>query len=103
RVEAILAALPSSVLAKLASISPSQRLALLQAHLYLMHDRADSYIPFSESRQLATNAPPGTLQAYEEFDLFAHVMPDRPLDAPVFARELIKLYHHAWRMCLEFL
>jgi acetyl esterase/lipase len=103
RVAAILSALPPSVGAKLTSISPSQQLELLQAHLYLMHDRADSYIPFTESRQLAAAAPPGTLRAYEEFDLFAHVMPDRPLDAPIFVRELLKLYHHAWRMCLEFL
>jgi hypothetical protein len=101
RVAAILTALPPSIGARLASISPSQHLAALQAHLYLMHDRSDSYIPFTESRQLAANAPPGTLQAYQEFDLFAHVMPDRPLEGPVFARELLKLYHHAWRMCLE--
>ena len=103
RAEAILAVLPPSVGAKLASISPSQRLDLLQAHLYVMHDRADSYIPYTESRHLAAAAPPGTLQAYEEFDLFAHVMPDRPLDAPIFVRELLKLYRQAWRMCLEFL
>jgi acetyl esterase/lipase len=103
RVAAILAALPPAIAAKLASISPSQHLGALQAHLYLMHDHADSYIPFTESRQLATQAPPGTLQAYQEFDLFAHVMPDRPLEGPIFARELLKLYYQAWRMCLEFL
>jgi hypothetical protein len=30
-------------------------------------------------------------------------MPDRPLQPLDFAREVLKLYHHAWLLCLEFL
>ena len=88
---------------RLDGISPSHNLSALRADLYLMHDRSDSYIPFTESRRLAANAPPGTLRSFGEFDLFAHVMPDRPLEGPIFAREVLKLYLHAWGLCQEFL
>jgi acetyl esterase/lipase len=103
RVDAIIADLPPALRERLAGISPSRGLEHLAAHLYLMHDRSDSYIPFTESRKLTAAAPPGTFRAYGEFDLFAHVMPDRPLPGPVFALELLKLYHHAWLFCQEFL
>lgn len=103
RVDAIIEALPASVRARLDGISPSRGLAHLRADLYLMHDRDDRYIPFVASRKLAASAPPGTLRAYSEFDLFAHVMPDRPLEGPVFVREVLKLYRHAWLVCQEFL
>jgi hypothetical protein len=68
-----------------------------------MHDYSDDYIPYVESRKLAARAPAGVLRAHTEFDLFAHVMPDRALEAPIFAREVLKLYYHAWLFCQEFL
>ena len=88
---------------RLAGISPSHGLDRLRADLYLMHDRSDSYIPFVASRKLAAGAPSGTLGAHTEFDLFAHVMPDRPLEGLDFVREVAKLYRHAWLFCQEFL
>lgn len=103
RVDQIVDALPPNVHAYLDGISPSRGMAGLRARIYLMHDRADQYIPFVDSRRLAAQTPPGRLRAYSEFDLFAHVMPDRPLEGPVFAREVVKLYRHAWLVCQEFL
>jgi acetyl esterase/lipase len=103
RVDEILTELPSSIREHLRAISPSLNLDRLRADLYVMHDRADSYIPFTASRRLAAQAPPGILRAHTEFDLFAHVMPDRPLGGPDFAREVVRLYLHAWAFCLEFL
>jgi acetyl esterase/lipase len=103
RVDEIVAALPRSSRDYFNAISPSKGLSRLKAGLYLMHDYSDNYIPFVESRKLAEHTPPGVLRAYREFDLFAHVTPDRPLETPTFAREVLKLYHLAWLFCLEFL
>lgn len=103
RVDELVAALPPASRDRLRDISPAGGLDRLTANLYLMHDRSDSYIPFTSSRRLAAEAPPGVLRAYTEFDLFAHVMPDRPLGGLDFARELLKLYRQAWLLCLEFL
>jgi dienelactone hydrolase len=103
RVDEIIRALPPSSLEYFQAISPSSRIGRLKSRLYLMHDYSDSYIPYVESRKIAANAPGDTLQVYNEFDLFAHVTPDRPLEAPLFVREVLKLYRHAWSFCLEFL
>jgi hypothetical protein len=99
----LIEALPPALQARLDGISPSRGLGRIRAAIYLMHDRSDSYIPFVESRKIAAQAPAGTVQAFTEFDLFAHVMPDRPLPGPHFAAEVFKLYRHAWRFCQAFL
>lgn len=101
-VEAALAQLPEAS-QRLAAISPSAGMSRLRSRLYLMHDRSDAYIPYTESRRLAAAAPPGTLQAHTEFDLFSHVMPGKPLEPLDFAREALKLYAHVYRLCLELL
>ena len=103
RIDEILAVLPPSVPERLRAISPSTNVDRLRTALFVMHDRSDVYIPFTESRHLVATAPPGTLRAYTEFDLFSHVMPDRPLGGLDFLRELAKLYWHAYRFCLELL
>lgn len=103
RVEAILEALPASSRERLASISPSRARERLRTPLYLMHDRSDRFIPFTESRRLVAEAPAGTVRQYTEFELFAHVTPDRQLAPLVFLRELAKLYYHAWLVSQAFL
>ena len=102
RAEAIVGALPRSSQHRLPASSPSTRVRRLKANLYVMHDRADSYIPLTHSLHLASAAPSGTLRRYTEFDLFGHVMPNRQLDTPAFARELLKLFRHAWLVGQEF-
>jgi acetyl esterase/lipase len=103
RVDQIIASLPPSSLDYFQAISPSSRLSRFKSRLYLMHDYSDRYIPYVESRKLAADAPGETLRVYNEFDLFAHVTPDRPLEGPTFVREVVKLYRHAWLFCQEFL
>ena len=103
RVEAILGALPPNSADRLAAVSPRPGVGQLRAHLYLMHDRSDHFIPYTHSRQLAAEAPAGTLRRYTEFDLFGHVMPNRQLDPPTFAREVAKLVWLAVDLGQEFL
>jgi acetyl esterase/lipase len=100
---ALIEALPPEIQLRLDGISPSRGLQRTRARIYLMHDRSDSYIPFVESRKIAAQAPAGAVRAHTEFDLFAHVMPDRPLPGPHFAVEVFKLYRHAWQFYQEFL
>ncbi len=103
RVDTIVAALPASTREQLTAISPNSGVARIRTRVYLMHDRADSYVPYTQSRALATALPPGTLRHYSEFDLFGHVMPNRQLPPQVLVRELAKLFYHAWLIGQEFL
>jgi dienelactone hydrolase len=103
RVDAIVAALPDSTTDRLQLISPSRGIDRLRAHLFVMHDRSDSYIPCTQSRELVTAAPPGSLRSYMEFDLFGHVMVNRQLDAPTFLRDVARLFYLACELGQEFL
>jgi acetyl esterase/lipase len=103
RVDEILAGLPASSRERLAAISPSRRIAGLKTRLYLLHDRSDSFIPFTQSRRLAAEAPPGTVQLTTESDLFKHVTPNTEAHPAVFARSLPPFLRHAWTVGGEFL
>ena len=103
RVDAILSALPPSTCERLTAISPSTRIDRLKANIYVMHDRADSFIPFIQSRELVAAAPPGTVRGFAEFELFGHVMPNRQVDPATFVVELGKLFVLAAKLGGEFL
>jgi dienelactone hydrolase len=101
--QAQIAALPESVQQHLAEISPSAHLSEVRAHLYLLHDRDDTFIPFTESRALVRAAPPGLVQRYTEFAIFAHVIPDRPVPWQTFLPDVWALYWDVHAILLELL
>jgi|SRR5579859_3078508 len=95
--------LPAPVARSLAQVSPSTYLAQLHAHIYLMHDADDTFIPFTESRDLVAHAPPGVVARYTEFAIFAHVIPDRPVPWQTFLPDLWRLFWHVHAVLLEVL
>ena len=103
RAQALIAQLPPATLAQLRAISPATYLAQLRAHLYLMHDVDDSFIPFTQSRDLVARAPAGVVQRYTEFSIFAHVIPERPVPWQTFLPDLWRLFWHVHAVLLEVL
>ena len=91
------------VRAHLSSVSPSSVLDQLHAHLYLMHDMDDPFVPFTESRQLVRQAPAGVVERYTEFSIFEHVVPDRPVPWQTFMPDLWRLFWHVHAVLLELL
>ena len=89
--------------ARLKRASPSSVIANMRAHLYLMHDRDDTFIPFTESRALAASAPTGVVVRYTEFSIFAHVIPDRAVPWQTFLPDLWRLFWHVHAVLLELL
>jgi hypothetical protein len=98
----ILTTLPA-VEQRLSQLSPSIWVSQVHAHVYLMHDVDDTFIPFSESRDLVAHAPPGVVQRYTEFSIFAHVIPDRPVAWQTFLPDLWRLFWHVHAVLLEVL
>jgi dienelactone hydrolase len=101
RATEILRGLPPPVLDRLAAISPSTYVAQLHAHVYLMHDVDDTFVPFTESRALVAQSPPGVVARYTEFSIFAHVIPDRPVPWQIFVPDLWRLFWHIHAVLLE--
>ncbi|HEY1297192.1 MAG TPA: hypothetical protein VGJ60_29290, partial [Chloroflexota bacterium] len=97
----ICAAFSPEVVDSFARISPSAYLDQLHTRLYLMHDQSDSFIPFTESRDLVANAPPGVVARYTEFSIFEHVIPDRAVPWQTFLPDLWRLYWHVHGVLME--
>ena len=93
--------LPAKTQESLQRISPSTQVDNLTARVLIMHDREDSLVPAEESRRLADALAINGDAYYTEFSLFEHVDPTKPVSAPVFARELFKLYLHMYNVMKE--
>lgn len=89
-------ALPGSLKEQLARLSPQNALGGIKTDVYVMHDRNDTYIPFTESRRLVEALKDYPRLRYSEFDLFQHVEPTKALASPEFVQEIWKLFTHAY-------
>jgi len=97
-IDRLLDELPPVLQERLAELSPSRYVHRLQTPLFVMHDRADQYVPYVESRRLVEHLPPDTLVRYSEFVMFEHVNPVKSLDPVTFAGEISALYRHLYDM-----
>jgi dipeptidyl aminopeptidase/acylaminoacyl peptidase len=89
--------------AQLAAVSPTTYLNAIRAHVYLMHDTDDPFVPFTESRQMLAAAPADVIVRYTEFSIFEHVIPDRPVPWQAFLPDLWRLFWHVDSVLSELL
>ena len=99
--DALLAALPEETREAFARLSPATSVANLEAPMYVMHDVGDHLVPYTESRDLVRNLPPGVLQRYAEFHMFEHVYPRDPTQMLGLLPELVELYGHLYAVFYE--
>jgi pimeloyl-ACP methyl ester carboxylesterase len=90
---AAVAALSPERRALLAAISPAGQLEGLRTPVFLMHDEADTAIPFAHLAPLAEAVPPDTLRRVTAFRLFDHVEVGEGIGLEA-APELMKLLGH---------
>ncbi len=87
---ALLAEADGAELARLRRLSPSMQLDRLHAPLFILHDKGDTYVPYTESMALH-QALAGRDQAFVLVDLFEHVQPNKPLTLRNL-QDLFRLY-----------
>lgn len=97
--EVLLGAADPQELARLRRLSPAQVLQDLRAPVFILHDKGDTYVPYTESLAL-DRALDGRKHTVTFVDLFEHVQPNRPLTWKD-ARELLKLYGFVRRTLAE--
>jgi dienelactone hydrolase len=95
-VQDLIAELPRDAVAELEYLSPRTSIDAVQAELFIIHDRADPFIPYTESRRLEDAIGDRDNAHFDEIRLFEHVEPkltQRP-DVIVFdsTRLLFRLY-----------
>ena len=85
----------------LQDISPSADVRNVRARLYIAHDHADAFLPYSESVHLTEAAREHTTVVFRSFVLFAHLYPTNDANRLVFAREVWNLYWHVAAVLAE--
>lgn len=93
--------LPDDARARMAVLSPRSHLTWLQAKVFMMQDRDDSYVPYTEARRLWVALSDYPRKHYTEFSLFQHMHPSRSLPPLLFLQEAAKLYAHIYLLMLE--
>lgn len=71
--DALLALLAPDDLARLNRFNPAAHIERVRAPVFILHDRRDEYVPFTESEKLAAALPPGTPRSVLISDAFDHV------------------------------
>jgi pimeloyl-ACP methyl ester carboxylesterase len=71
--EALLALLAPDEVARLQRFSPAAHIARVRAPVFILHDRHDEYVPFTESQKLARVLPPATPRSVLISSAFDHV------------------------------
>lgn len=96
RMGTLVAALPPRTKRFLAGISPKTRVSDLRTELFLMHDRDDDIIPFTESTRFYNEADGTRGKHLTVLHLFRHVQPSGGSNPLALAREGGKLYRHIY-------
>lgn len=78
----------TSSASELKEYSPKEFVSDFQAKIFILHDKSDTYVPYTESVRLFQALPKEQVAAYHISDLFEHVQPNRPINLA----ELAKLY-----------
>ena len=103
RASQIVADFSLDVRERLQRLSPTSYMSQIHAHIYLMHDVDDPFVPFTQSQELVARAPPGLVTRYTQFSIFAHVIPEKPVPWQTFVPDLWRLFWHVHAVLLELL
>jgi len=72
-------------------LSPDEKISNFKARMFILHDRADTSVPYVESRKLNQALGDRVETTYHESALFAHVRPEKGLSLQTL-KEFIGLF-----------
>ena len=79
---------------RLKKYSPKEYITDFKGKIFILHDKSDTYVPYTESTKLYEAMPKDQIAAYHISDLFEHVQPNRPINIG----ELVKLYGFLYKV-----
>ena len=83
------------------AVNPASKLSAYQAKTFILHEKSDTYVPYSESVKLKSALAQEQIGAYHIANLFDHVRPKNGFSGEVTG-EFVKLYRFVYT-CLRFL
>lgn len=80
-------------------LSPSQNLKNFKARIFIIHDKNDPYVPYTESIKLDHSLPQAVKKSFVLLNLFEHVQPKKGISWEI-AKELTRLYWFLYQVFL---
>ena len=93
--------LPREAIAELDYLSPKTSIANVKAELFIIHDRADPFIPYTESRRLEAAIGGRPNAHFDELRLFEHVQPKLNQRPEVLALDSTRLLFRLYQFLLR--
>jgi acetyl esterase/lipase len=99
----LIARLPAEAVAKMDYLSPRTSIDNVRAELFIIHDRADPFIPYTESRRLKDHLDGrSTPRAhFDELRLFEHVEPRLNQRPEIIALDSTRLIFRLYQLLLR--
>lgn len=100
-VPALIARLPEDARDTLEYLSPENSIDRVQADLYILHDRGDPFIPYTESRRLKDAVGDREGAHFDELRLFEHVEPNPRQRPDIVALDSTRLLFRLYQLLLR--
>lgn len=95
--ESVVSQVPENEVLILRKLDPSLNINSFSARMFILHDKGDSYVPYTESIKLSKALPENLPQTFLLTNLFEHVQPQKGLSFQIIG-ELSKLYLFLYRV-----
>ena len=93
--------LPASAVKDLDYLSPRTSIDNVKAELFIIHDRADPFIPYTESRRMKDALAGRPETHFDELRLFEHVQPKLNQRPEVIALDSTRLLFRVYQLLLK--
>ncbi len=100
-VQGIIDRLPARAVAELNYLSPRTSIQNVKAELFIIHDRADPFIPFTQSRALQDGVRGRKNAHFDEIRLFEHVQPKLDQRPEIIALDSTRLLFRLYQLLLR--
>ncbi len=97
----LIARLPAGARETLEYLSPRHSIDRVQAELFILHDRADPFIPYTESRRLKDAVGDRADAHFDELRLFEHVEPNPRQRPDIIALDSTRLLFRLYQLLLR--
>jgi len=99
-VTALIARLPADAVAKMEYLSPRTSIANVKAELFILHDRGDPYIPYTQEREMKAAVGGRPNAHFDELRLFRHVQPKLNQRPEIIALDGTRLLFRLYQLLL---
>ena len=97
----LIRALPADAVAELDYLSPKTSIGGVKADLFILHDRSDPFVPYTELRRMKDEIGSRPNAHFDELRLFEHVSPKLDQNPDIIALDSTRLLFRLYQLLLR--